>query len=276
MNDYDDLADLDEVFGPLRSAAKPAELSQQDRTVDLMVRAHRTAEGKHMFTSRRARIATLVAAGVLGFGGMAAASPDFGDKPPVEAPPVVTPPLAAPPIGDDPTEPVESDDVDDVDDSQPAEEDQPVLAVVQQPVIAEAPEEVPAVDDDPDKDTAFNEAYCVPEANHGKTVSAVARRDSDFLEKYQEGNGELPTVTDAAHSSCGKHDDDVDGTDEEIDDSEFETETETEDEFQSETESDDDSEKSEAKAERPGRGAENGKANGRSNGHGNGNGKRGG
>jgi hypothetical protein len=33
-----------------------------------------------MFTSRRARVATLVAAGVLGFGGMAAASPSLGGR----------------------------------------------------------------------------------------------------------------------------------------------------------------------------------------------------
>ena len=85
MNEFDDLTDLDDVLGPLRSGAQPAELVGESATVDLMVKSHRTSEEKHMFTSRRARIATLIAAGVLGFGGMAAASPSFGDdKLPVE------------------------------------------------------------------------------------------------------------------------------------------------------------------------------------------------
>ena len=88
MNDFDDMSDLDEVFGPLRSSATPAELSQEAAVLGRMARVHRTAEGKHMFTSRRARVATLVAAGVLGFGGMAAASPSLlGDRP--EPEPVV-------------------------------------------------------------------------------------------------------------------------------------------------------------------------------------------
>ncbi len=243
MNEFDDLTDLEDVFGPLRSAARSAELSQESATVDRMVKAHRTSEGKHMFTSRRARIATLVATGVLGFGGMAAASPTLrGEQPVLQdstvesteeltvaeevETPVVPEPVVPEPVVPEP--------------------------VVEESVIEERAVELPAGDPDlvDDLGTAFDETTCLP-GSHGKTVSAVAR-------------GEFPegvSVTDAAHSSCGKT-------------GEPEIEDEPEDE-ESEAESDE-SEESEAKVERPGksdRGAEK-SANGKSNG--NGNGKRGG
>ena len=70
MNDFDD---LDDLFGPLRSAATDAELAGETSHVDAMARHHRRQKGHTMFTSRRARVATFVAAGVIGFGGVAAA-----------------------------------------------------------------------------------------------------------------------------------------------------------------------------------------------------------
>ena len=176
MNEFDDLADLDDVFGPLRSVARPAELSQESATVDLMVNAHRTSEGKHMLTSRRARIATLVATGVLGFGGMAAASPKLG--------------------GDDPV--LQDSTVE-------STEDLTVVQEVEPPAVPgpAAPEPVddeePAGDADPDIE--FDESLCVVPGNHGKTVSAVA-------------HGDIPgPVSDAAQSSCGKNEPKVDGDD---------------------------------------------------------------
>ena len=72
MNDFDD---LDDLFGPLRSAATDAELAGETSHVDAMARHHRRQKGHTMFTSRRARVATFVAAGVIGFGGVAAAGP---------------------------------------------------------------------------------------------------------------------------------------------------------------------------------------------------------
>jgi len=250
MNEFDDLTDLDDVFGPLRSVARPAELSQENATVDLMVKAHRTSEGKHMFTSRRARIATLVATGVLGFGGMAAASSSPGVDDPVEVP-VVEVPVVEVPVVEVPVVEVPVVEVPVV--------EEPVVEepVVEEPVVEEPVIEEPVVEEpvagDPDPDTAFDENTCRP-GNHGKTVSAVAR-------------GEFPgvSVTDAAHSSCGKSG--------EVEEPEVEeTEPEPEETELEELEAD----HSEAKADRPDKsdkGAEKA-ANRNSNGNGNGKGNR--
>jgi hypothetical protein len=123
MNEFDDLDDLEEVLGPLRSVARSTELSQERVMVDLMVNAHRTAEGKRMFTSRRARVATLVAAGVLGFGGMAAASPSIGGG---SSEPTLEPMIAQQeePTETEPTEPVEEKNVEPIEEKvEPVEED---------------------------------------------------------------------------------------------------------------------------------------------------------
>jgi len=283
MNEFDDLDDLDEVFGPLRSPAQSAELSRESATIDLMVDAHHTLEGKHMLTSRRARIATLVVAGVLGFGGMAAAS----------SPGLLGEQQAEPeePIVDE--EPVVEDEA--VDEEEPVVEKEPVVedeavdeeepvvekeAVVEDEAVAEdepvVEEEVPEEEaplslDDPNPATDFNEAYC-EDGNHGKTVSAVARGVFDPDGLYP---GEV-TVKMAAQSSCGKFGDDLDDGDV---DEEFENETDEVEEFEVEKSG---LEESEKKAERPGNGgkrderAANAKSNGNSRGNGSSNGKRGG
>ncbi len=261
MNEFDDLADLDDVFGPLRSAARSAELSHERATVDLMVKAHRTSEGKHMFTSRRARIATLVAAGVLGFGGMAAASPSLGRDEPVQQDTVVEPEAVEPEVVEEEVvEPVEQEKSELVEEETP----EPVVVEESEPAGAEPAVETPLVLVD-DPDTAFDETTCLP-GNHGKTVSAVAR-------------GEFPagvSVTDAAHSSCGKS---SEGDAEDETESEIEIEDETEIDDESEVEKVEKADKSEAKAERPGKsdkGAEKSADKGKSNGNAKSNGKRGG
>ncbi len=71
MSDFDD---LDDLIGPLRGSATPAELASESEMVELMATTHRHAKGTIMFSSRRARVATLIAAGVIGFGGVAAAA----------------------------------------------------------------------------------------------------------------------------------------------------------------------------------------------------------
>ena len=265
MNEFDDLDDLDEVFGPLRSPAQSAELSRESATIDLMVNAHHTLEGKHMLTSRRARIATLVVAGVLGFGGMAAAS----------SPGLLGEQQAEPeePIVDE--EPVVEDEA--VDEEEPVVEKEAVVedeAVAEdEPVVEEEvpEEEAPLSLDDPNPATDFNEAYC-EDGNHGKTVSAVARGVFDPDGLYP---GEV-TVKMAAQSSCGKFGDDLDDGDV---DEEFENETDEVEEFEVEKSG---LEESEKKAERPGNGgkrderAANAKSNGNSRGNGSSNGKRGG
>ena len=81
-----DFEDLDDVFGALRSPATPSELSGETGMVDLMASHHRATKGSTMFTSRRSRVAVLIAAGVIGFGGVAAAGPggfDLLDSEPV-------------------------------------------------------------------------------------------------------------------------------------------------------------------------------------------------
>jgi hypothetical protein len=268
MNEYDDLADLDDVFGPLRSAARPAELERESATVDLMVHAHRTVEGKHMFTSRRARIATLVAAGVLGFGGMAAASPNLSellttDQPadePIEEPAVEEPVIEEPVI----EEPVVEEPIVE----EPAGEE-PILgeveieeAVVEAVPEAEAPTDVVPLEDDPDPDTEFHEGYC-EDGNHGKTVSAVARGVFDPDDEYP-ADLEL-SVKIAAQSSCGKT---AEADDESDVDDEIESEVERADEPEVEK-----VEKPEPKAERPGKGDKGAEkaSKGKSNGNGKGN-----
>ncbi|TFH13417.1 MAG: hypothetical protein E4H05_10990, partial [Acidimicrobiales bacterium] len=72
MTDFDD---LDDLLGPLRAPATAAELAAENDVVGLMAAAHHSSKGNTMFTSRRARVATLVAAGIIGFGGVAAAGP---------------------------------------------------------------------------------------------------------------------------------------------------------------------------------------------------------
>ena len=255
MNEFDDLADLDDVFGPLRSVARSAELSQESATVDLMVNAHRTSEGKHMLTSRRARIATLVATGVLGFGGMAAASPDLGGNDPevekaiveesVEEQ-VVEVPVAEEPIVE---EPVVEEELE----TEEPETEEPVVEVPAEPLPPK---------NDLDTDSGLLKFPC-KEGNHGKTVSAVA-------------HGDIPgvSVTDAAHSSCGKNEPKVDGDDSkdekpEVGGPDSEVEQPEVDEPEIDDDSDDDSDDSKVKADRPDKsdkGAEKA-ANGNGNGN---------
>ena len=83
-----DFEDLDDVFGALRSPATPSELSGETGMVDLMASHHRASKGSTMFTSRRSRVAVLIAAGVIGFGGVAAAGPGGFDL--LDSEPVVT------------------------------------------------------------------------------------------------------------------------------------------------------------------------------------------
>lgn len=254
MNEFDDLTDLDDVFGPLRGAARSAELSQECKMVDLMVKTHRTSEGKPMFTSRRARIATLVATGVLGFGGMAAASPSLGRDKPAEEPAVEAPveeSVIEEPVVEEPAveEPVVEVPVVEV----PVIEEVVVPEQAEEPVVEE-PAAVPLVDD---PDTDFDETTCLP-GNHGKTVSAVAR-------------GEFPAgvlVRDAAHSTCGKNEVDEPEVDDEVD-----TETEVDDEVESDDEVEAD--ESEPKAERPSRSDKAAEKSNNGNGNGNGKGKQG-
>ena len=245
MNDFDD---LDDVFGPLRSAATPAEFASESAVVDAMARNHRHSKGSTMFTSRRTRVAAFVAAGVLGFSGVAAAG--HGDsidmsqltQLPAEEEPAEEQPAEEQPAEEQPAEeePAEEEPAEE----QPAEE-QPAEEL---PATADAIEVVDEEVDLNDRSTDFDENLCL-EGNHGKTVSAAARGDEEFL----DDEGVPYTQSQVAQSSCGKdydveeiEADDIDDLD--IDDVDDDTDDDTDDE-----DDDEKKKKTTERADKPGR-----------------------
>ncbi len=216
--------DLDDLLVTLRSPATPAEHIGQREVVELMAAAHHSSEGNTMFTSRRARVATLIAAGIIGFGGVAAAGPGGlldGEDPVLEEPAPVVEEVPEEEAPEEETPLVEEDAEDEAPEQEVLEEEVLDEEVLDEEVLAE---DLPAVVVDEtvahenDPDTAFDETTCL-DGNHGKTVSAVARGESPF---------EDVEVRDAAHSSCGKADKAEDAADESDDDDEVEETEETE------------------------------------------------
>jgi len=274
MSDFDD---LDDLFGPLRSPATPAELTAEHDVVDLMVTAHHTSKGTTMFTSRRARVATLIAAGILGFGGAAAASPggvslfdsddsvktevDEPSEPPTDESPAEEPAAEEPPADDgtpvdEPATVAESEPEDD-----PEDPEDPEVAVVAD--VEPAP-----------VDPQEPEPFCIPDANHGKTVSAAARG----LAPFDKPPFDEMDVRDVARSSCGKTGSDSDGeTDIDVEETDIDDTDDTDD--IDEVEKVEEVEKAEKAEQRtsPGKpehsGPKGNNGNGKSN---NGNGKKGG
>lgn len=223
--------DPDDVFATLRLPATEEELARESEVVDRMVSAHHSTKEPPMITvprpsGRRARIATLVAAGVLGFGGVAAAGPGGLDPLGLEAGDDSTEVDESAPettAGDEEspettadeeatTDETETEETEEAAAEDGTEEELPVVAVPQadaENALAE-PSDGDEEPEDPDKETDFNEAYCLP-GNHGKTVSAVARREAPFDDpKFDDLE-----VRDAARSSCGKQ-----GDADEVDESE--------------------------------------------------------
>ena len=238
MSDFDE---FDSLLGTLREPATPAELASERAMVDLMVKTQCNPKGNIMFSSRRTRVATFIAAGVIGFGGVAAAGGlrSSDAVPPVDVPAVaheneievddveveITTTTAA--VDDD-------DAVDDaVDDDDAVDETDDVAEVA--PPVGQEPNA--GVDD---LDTEFDESTCLP-GNHGKTVRAVAHGDERFTGVE---------VRDAAHSQCGKTDADkadddksedhkAEGVDDDADEVEVEDSDEVEVEAPDEADSDD-------------------------------------
>jgi hypothetical protein len=258
MNDFDD---LDDLIGPLRSSATPAELAGESEMVALMAHAHRTAKGNTMFTSRRARVATLIAAGVIGFGGVAAAGPGGFSLTGSED--------GGPTIEDTTTTTTTEVPAEDViiEEVTTTTEDSTTTTTDAVEEIDAAIAEVAASDvlplvDDPT--TAFNEEYCEP-GNHGKTVSKAAHGQlmvPNTAPDAVEGDMVQASVVDAAHSMCGKMDDTADTEEPAVDETEVEAVEET-DQTDAEQPT-----KQHGKPESPGNSAK-----GSSNGNGNGNGK---
>jgi len=250
MSDFDE---LDGLLDRLRQPATPAELASETEMVDLMATTHRHAKGTTMFSSRRARVATLIAAGVIGFGGVAAAGPA------VVGPDDIDEYVAT--MAEQTEADVDEDIETEVDEDIDVEVDEETTTTVTNPqetttktvdvdanTFAAAIEPVEAVEggenttttiEDPYPDTDFNEAYCVggEDGNHGQTVSAVARDDREVLPEAVWGT----SVTDAAHSMCGKFDK------EESEDPESETAESEEHESEVHESEDDESEEHEAR-----------------------------
>jgi hypothetical protein len=246
MNDFDD---LDTVFGPLRSDATPDELAGESSIVDAMARNHRTTKGSTMFSSRRARVAAFVAAGVIGFGGVAAAGPGGplsvtdSDAPAIEE----EPEIIEEEIVEEEPELVEEEIVDEPEivEEEPVEEEPEVVepeSAIEEITVDEADAaELPR--DDPD--TYFREDLHCLEGNHGKTVSAAARGDAEYLEKIGEA---VYTQSQVAQSSCGK---DYEGV---VVEEEPEIDETLEQEVENDEDDDDrDDEKKSSRADKPGK-----------------------
>jgi hypothetical protein len=227
MNDFDD---LDDVFGPLRSAATDAELAGESSHVDAMVRHHRRQKGPTMFTSRRARVATFVAAGVIGFGGVAAAGPGgpfalTGADDTTTTTEVTTTTSEAPATTSEVT--TTTSEVT----TTTSEAPEVIVddgAMVTRTMIEETTDADDASLDD-DLGPCFGEP---PEDfdNHGEFVSKVARGDVKLPEGIEQ--------RDAAQSSCGKDNDDVEKV--EVDDDEVEVKDIDDDGDDDDSDSDDD------------------------------------
>jgi outer membrane biosynthesis protein TonB len=203
MSDFDD---LDELFGPLRSDPTPAELASEHDVVALMAANHASSKGTTMFTSRRARVATLIAAGIIGFGGVAAAGPvafDLLEDEPVEEEVETEQEVETEEVE---VEEVETEEVEEpaeepaveqeVEEQEVVDEPAPSPAAVEESTVTEEETTAEPVDLD-DKTTTFDESLCVGEGNHGYWVSMAARGELDIAPFTQR---------DIAQSSCGKTD----------------------------------------------------------------------
>jgi hypothetical protein len=193
--------DLDDLLGPLRSAATGAELAGETSYVDAMARHHRRQKGHIMFTSRRARVATFVAAGVIGFGGIAAASPGGpfaltgSDDTTTTSEVTTTTSEVTTTTSEVPTTTSEVTTTTSV---VVLEDDAPITRSVIEQVTDD-----PTLVDDPATDFDVTTCFGLDPAqfdNHGEFVSAVARGDVELPEGIEQ--------RDAAQSSCGKDDDD--------------------------------------------------------------------
>jgi hypothetical protein len=214
---------LDAFFDDLRQPATASELAGESDAVDALVTAVMSTKGSsvHILSnSRRLRVASFVAAGIIGFGGVAAAGPAVYDtvagsddskreelsEEPTES--VVETTMAPEPSVPEST----------VASSLPANDDPEIdLAVASADEEDDEAGEVTttvALVDDPDTD--FDETTCA-DGNHGNTVSSIAR-------ETPRGPGKGQIVSEAAHSSCGKDgkpdDDSEDLDDDESDDHE--------------------------------------------------------
>jgi hypothetical protein len=278
-----DFHDPDDIVDVLRGPARADELSGEAEIVELMANAHLAARGTSMYSvSRRARLATLIAIGVIGFGGVAAAGSGGFDLSSLD--------LDGRDVTTTEGEPEQEAEESEIREEEEILQDEPAVeetaGMDDEGEEEETPEvlDVEEVEDEAtaegetrdNPDTVFDEADCVKDAdgnelNHGKTVSAVARGEAPF---------ENVDVRDAAHSDCGKQRDaDVEETDDLDDDDEREqpAEVESDDDDRDDDADDDADDDDRAERSNGSKHADNGKSdNGKSkSSNGNGKGKKG-
>lgn len=192
---------LDSLFDDLRQPGTASELAAEDDAVAAITASRLSKKGTTMRTPsnvRHLRVASVIAAGIIGFGSVAAAGPaivdTLGSEPPTDDETVET---SLPP--DTTVEPATT-----VETTEPT-----TTTIAPETTVSAEPTEadtlIPAPDaerdvsagtlvDDPE--TAFDETTCAA-GNHGKTVSSVAQATPS-------GPGKGQIVSAAAQSSCGK------------------------------------------------------------------------
>jgi hypothetical protein len=206
MSPFDD---LDSALEILRGPATETELAAEEQVVGLMAANHRPGSGPKRSGGRRSHVAAILAAGVIGVGGVAAAGPgglgiigsshgsspgvvDEGSVPATVPDPAVTT-IDTGPATERGAVADESPSLRATDGASGRSDDSGADASRGDDQGEDDEVAVYGALPDPDPSTAFNEAYCV-EGSLGRTVSAVALGRPPF---------EDVSVHDAAQSSCG-------------------------------------------------------------------------
>ena len=198
---------LDDLISTLRSAPLPNELDGMAAAVDAMHDAlvaqlepamKPTSIVPVAARHRRSPVVVLIAAGVLGFAGVAAAGPG-GFLTDDDGPVLGTSTTSSTSSTSAETTVVETTVVETT--ATPTTESPTTIATSTSADATAIPaadgQAMGALVDDPDTD--FDETECA-EGNHGKTVSSVAH-------ETEPGPDHGATVSEAAKSSCGKDDD---------------------------------------------------------------------
>ena len=175
----------------LRQPGATSELADETRSVQTIASAITTSRGAtpmnvRSLRGRKLRVASFVAAGVIGFGAVAAAGPGSFNESALDS-------IVAEADGSDAGEATDTSTTTTTTTTEPPVETAPPTSAAPETDAPTSTEVDPAGGEDElvdDPDTAFDERECA-EGNHGQTVSSVARtpgRSSD-------------DVRDAAHSS---------------------------------------------------------------------------
>lgn len=236
---------IDQLSSALRQPGTADELADEALAVDAIASAMTTTNGSTMplqiaqRAGRKARVASFIAAGIIGFGGVAAAGPavvdlvDDNENDAVEtndAPAPDMPDLdgAVVVVSDVPSTDVPNTEVPTTEVSEepdaPVTTSEPEAPTTDVTTTTEVAQDDDESDDDAGEtvvdnpDTAFDETECA-EGNHGKTVSSVARSEGRSAED----------VRDAAQSDCGKKDKTDDDSDDDADEDDAEDDADEDD-----------------------------------------------